>query len=63
MVRTRPGGVILLDNMLFSGRVLDPQDDVSKTIAQLNKTISKDERVDNVLLTVRDGVQFVRKKS
>ena len=52
-----------MDNMLFSGRVLDPQDDVSKTIAQLNKTISKDERVDNVLLTVRDGVQFVRKKS
>jgi caffeoyl-CoA O-methyltransferase len=61
--RTRPGGVILLDNMLLSGQVLDPQNGISKTIAQLNETISKDDRVENVLLTVRDGVQFVRKKS
>lgn len=63
LVRTRPGGVILLDNMLLSGRVLDPQDEASKAIAQLNETISKDQRVENVLLTVRDGVQFLRKKS
>jgi caffeoyl-CoA O-methyltransferase len=63
LIRTRPGGVILLDNMLLSGRVFDPQDGTSKTIAQLNETISKDDRVENVLLTVRDGVQFVRKKS
>ena len=61
--RTRPGGLILLDNMLLSGRVLDPQDEVSKAIAELNETISKDERVENVFLTVRDGVQLVRKKS
>jgi len=63
LTRTRPGGVILLDNMLLSGRVLDPQDDASKRIAQLNETICRDDRVENVLLTVRDGVQFVRKKS
>lgn len=61
--RTRPGGVILLDNMLLSGRILDPQDAASRAIDQLNETISRDPRVENVLLTVRDGVQFVRKIS
>ena len=62
VTRTRPGGVILIDNMFLSGRVLDPKDRASKAVAQLNDTISRDERVENVLLTVRDGVQFVRKK-
>lgn len=61
--KTRPGGVILLDNMLQSGRVLDPEDVASETIHQLNETICNDNRVENVLLTVRDGVQFVRKRS
>jgi len=61
--KTRPGGVILLDNMFQSGRVLDPQDSASRTIHQLNETICKDRRVENVLFTVRDGVQFVRKRS
>ena len=59
--RTRAGGVILLDNMLLSGRILDPQDAASRAVDQLNDTISRDPRVENVLLTVRDGVQFVRK--
>ena len=59
--RTRLGGVILLDNMLLSGRILDPQDAASRAVDQLNDTISRDPRVENVLLTVRDGVQFVRK--
>ncbi|MBN4054558.1 class I SAM-dependent methyltransferase [Nitrospira defluvii] len=61
--KTRPGGVILLDNMLQSGRVLKPKDAASRTIHQLNEMICKDRRVENVLLTVRDGVQFVRKRS
>lgn len=60
--RTRPGGVILLDNMLMSGRVLDLPDAAARAIAQLNETIAHDERVENVLLTVRDGIQFVRKR-
>ena len=60
--RTRPGGVILLDNMLWSGRVLDPKDADSKAVDRLNRIIAADERVENVLLTVRDGIQFVRKK-
>ncbi|MBN4054560.1 hypothetical protein JYT87_02505 [Nitrospira defluvii] len=63
LAKTRPGGVILLDNMLQSGRVLDPQDAASLTINRLNEMICNDDRVENMLLTVRDGVQFVRKRS
>ncbi len=62
LARTRPGGVILLDNMLWSGRVLDPKDADSKAVDRLNRIIAADERVENVLLTVRDGIQFVRKR-
>lgn len=60
--RMRSGGVIVLDNMLWSGRVLDPQDEDSRVLAKLNRTIAADDRVENVLLTVRDGIQLVRKR-
>ncbi|MDH3978591.1 MAG: class I SAM-dependent methyltransferase [Gammaproteobacteria bacterium] len=59
--RTRPGGVIVFDNMLWSGEVLDPRDDDSTALNALNKRLATDERVENVLLTIRDGVQLVRK--
>lgn len=59
--RTRPGGVIIIDNALWSGQVLNPQDTASKAIARLNEIISKDDRVESVMLTVRDGIQLVRK--
>lgn len=62
MARTRPGGLIIVDNTLWSGRVLDPRDTDSKAVARLNEIICKDSRVENVLLTVRDGIQLVRKK-
>ena len=61
--RTRPGGVLILDNMLWSGKVVRPQDDASRVLAALNETIARDDRVENVLLTVRDGIQLVRKRS
>jgi caffeoyl-CoA O-methyltransferase len=60
--RTRSGGILIFDNMLWSGRVVDPRDDTTRAIAALNETITRDERVENVLLTVRDGVQLVRKR-
>ncbi len=62
LTRTRSGGVIALDNMLMSGRVLDPQDDSARAVAKLNERITRDDRVENVLLTVRDGVQLVVKR-
>ena len=59
--RTRPGGILIFDNMLWSGHVVDPRDDTARAIAKLNETITADDRVENILLTVRDGVQLVRK--
>jgi caffeoyl-CoA O-methyltransferase len=59
--RTRPGGILIFDNMLWSGKVVDPQDEITRVLAKLNETIAADERVENVLLTVRDGMQLVRK--
>jgi caffeoyl-CoA O-methyltransferase len=54
-------GLIVIDNTLWSGHVLDPQDDSTKAIAALNDKIAQDERVVCVLLTIRDGVTLVRR--
>ena len=62
MEMIRPGGLILVDNTLWSGKVLDPKDQDSLAIDALNSRIARDRRVENVLLTVRDGVQLVRKR-
>ncbi len=62
LARTRPGGLLVLDNMLWSGKVLDPQDEIPQVLDALNRRIAEDDRVENVLLTVRDGVQLVRKR-
>lgn len=58
----KKGGVILIDNVLYSGHVLRPNCDNSRAIAELNELIALDERVDRVLLPIRDGVFFVRKR-
>ncbi len=60
--RLRPGGAIAVDNVLWSGRVLDPQDEETRAIATLNERVSKDDRVDHALLTIRDGLMLVIKK-
>ncbi len=61
--RLRPGGLILLDNMLQGGRVVDSSsDDESATaIRSLNDAIADDPRVKVVLLPIGDGVSFVQK--
>jgi caffeoyl-CoA O-methyltransferase len=56
------GGVILVDNVLWSGHVLDPKTDDDRAIVEFNDHVSKDDRVEKVLLTIRDGVFFIRKK-
>jgi caffeoyl-CoA O-methyltransferase len=61
MELVRPKGLIVLDNMLRSGRVLDPRDPGTQTIDELNKKIRNDPRVDNVLLPLRDGIMLVYK--
>lgn len=60
--RLRHGGLMVLDNMLWSGAVLDPQDDSARTVAALNDALLADDRVDVVLLPVRDGVSLARKR-
>jgi caffeoyl-CoA O-methyltransferase len=61
MELVRPRGLIILDNMLRGGRVLDPQDRASQAVDALNKRIRNDPRVENVLLPIRDGIMLVRK--
>lgn len=59
----RIGGLLVVDNVLWSGKILDPVDRKTQSIDSLNKTIVADNRVENVLLTVRDGINLVRKVS
>ncbi len=58
----RPGGLLAVDNVLWSARVLDPKDPETKAIHALNERARRDPRIDHVLLTVRDGVLLVRKQ-
>ena len=60
--RLRPGSLLLLDNTLLGGRVLDPQDDRARTVDALNDRIAADERVDAAMALVADGLTFVRKR-
>jgi len=55
-------GLIAIDNTLWSGRVLDPQDDTTEAIAALNDMIAADDRVVAVQLTIRDGVTLIRRR-
>ena len=54
-------GLMVVDNTLWSGRVADPQEDDEsvRAIRELNDHVRDDPRVDNVLLTVRDGMNLV----
>ena len=54
-------GLLIVDNVLWSGGVLTLSDRKSKSIDRLNTLILEDERVENVLLTIRDGINLVRK--
>jgi caffeoyl-CoA O-methyltransferase len=58
----RQGGLLVADNVLWSGRVLDPKEETDRAIVALNDKVAKDKRVEKVLLTVRDGMMLVVKK-
>src|SRR3989475_11617555 len=60
-----PTGVVLIDNVLWSGRVLNANthDPSTKAIQELNRVVSSDPRVTAVLLTLRDGVFVIRPKT
>jgi caffeoyl-CoA O-methyltransferase len=64
LVRLRPGGLLALDNVLQGGQVVDPTSNRPAVVAirKLNDLIATDDRVDSVMLPVRDGVTLVRKR-
>ena len=55
-----PRGVIAVDNTLSSGDVVDPVDERDRVMAGFNDHVQADERTENVLLSVRDGVTVIR---
>jgi caffeoyl-CoA O-methyltransferase len=61
--RMRPNGLIMLDNTLRHGTVLEPGDsEAARVTAELNDRLAKDDRVDVALLGVADGITLVRKR-
>ena len=58
-------GVILVDNVLWYGKIVNPQIMDKETVAlrEFNRTIQEDERVEQVLLPIRDGLMMIRKRS
>ncbi|HEV2210465.1 MAG TPA: class I SAM-dependent methyltransferase [Verrucomicrobiae bacterium] len=62
--RVRPNGLILFDNMLWAGRLGDEpiQEPTGRAIDALNHKLAADPRVEAVLLSVADGIQFCRKR-
>lgn len=62
--RLRPGGLIMADNVLFHGEVLQKplSGKNAKAIDAFNEHVNKDPRTEQVLLTIRDGVLLIKKK-
>ena len=60
--RLADGGLVLLDNTLRQGRVLEPSTDDDRAIAELNAALVADPRWETVLLPVSDGLTLLRKR-
>ncbi len=63
--KMNPGGIILSDNVLWSGKViekLNPKDIDTKTLLEYNKLLNTDPRIETVLLPIRDGLTISRVK-
>jgi predicted O-methyltransferase YrrM len=58
----KPGGLIVADNVLWSGKVLDPKEPDDHAIVAFDRMVQSDSRIENVCLTVRDGMMLVRKR-
>jgi predicted O-methyltransferase YrrM len=63
--RVNPGGYILADNVLWYGKVLEADekklDAETRSIKEFNQMVSNDQRIENVLLPIRDGLMVIRK--
>lgn len=61
--KTRPGSIILTDNVLWSGKVVEPldkKDMVTRNLLAYNKKLKNDPRVETVILSIRDGLTLCR---
>jgi caffeoyl-CoA O-methyltransferase len=58
----RAGGVVVADNVLWSGRVLDPQEESDRALAAFNAHVKRDARVEHVMLPIRDGITIAVKR-
>lgn len=61
LTKLKTGGLIIADNVLWDGTVLNPKDQKAQAISEFNKLVAEDKRVEQVLLPVRDGVNVIRK--
>jgi caffeoyl-CoA O-methyltransferase len=61
--KVRSGGFILADNVLWSGKIIDEKKDKdTQKLAEFNDKIQQDNRVENVIISIRDGIMMIRKK-
>ena len=62
--KLKPGGFIIVDNVLWDGKVIDENetDKKTKSLKLFNNFVHQDARVDNLLLPIRDGLMILRKK-
>ena len=59
----KSGGLVVADNVLWSGKVVDPKDADDHAIVAFNRLVQSDPRVKNVCLTVRDGMMLAWKRA
>ncbi|MEX0722921.1 MAG: class I SAM-dependent methyltransferase [Gracilimonas sp.] len=60
--KLKEGGLMVIDNALWNGTVLEPEDQKAEALHRFNKQVADDDRVEQVLLAVSDGVTIIRKK-
>ena len=63
--KVRKGGYILADNILWNGKVIEPEqpdDEYTKGIMEFNQLVSADDRIEKVVFPLRDGLMLIRKK-
>jgi caffeoyl-CoA O-methyltransferase len=58
---TRPGGLVVLDNALWSGKVLNPEEPSDHALAEMNRVVLEDPKVHNLLMPMRDGLMVAQK--
>lgn len=62
--KLRSGGLLITDNVLWGGQVVDPKfdDKTTNALREFNEHVANDEKVDKIILPVRDGLFLIRKK-